>query len=247
MTLETGLFPSILPFAFPGLPGISCYFSTALYGSISLDSGADCQEGAVERRSALGRLLGFSTWTELRQVHGTKLVADPEPTPFAFTSALEADGLCACKPGQALLLKSADCQPIMLAHRGGRHIAALHCGWKGNALDFPGLGLRSFCRQYDLDPAEVLAVRGPSLGPGAAEFINFAEEWPEHFRPWFDAGTRTMDLWALTRHQLCAGGMRPEHIFSLDFCTHDLGGEGGLFFSHRRGQSGRQAALIFIG
>jgi copper oxidase (laccase) domain-containing protein len=244
------LFPGIIPFAFPGVPGVSCFFSTALYGDISLDAGADAGQsgsGNAERRAALAPLLGFADWTELRQVHGDSLLKEPEPTPFDAPSDKEADGFCTSRPGQALLIKAADCQQILLAHKSGKYVAALHCGWKGNALDFPGKGLEAFCRAYALSPAEVLAVRGPSLGPGAAEFINFEQEWPERFRPWFNPATRIMDLWSLTRSQLLAAGLLPEHFFTLDLCTYAFSGEeDGFLFSYRRGHAGRQAGLIFI-
>ncbi|MDR2050738.1 MAG: polyphenol oxidase family protein [Deltaproteobacteria bacterium] len=239
-------FPKIIPFAFPGIPGVSCFFSTALYGDISLDAGRPGGE-AAGRRAGLSRLLGFASWTELRQAHGDLLLKDPEPTPFDAPSDKEADGTCSSRPGQALLVKAADCQQILLAHKSGRYVAALHCGWKGNALDFPGKGLAAFCRAYALSPAEVLAVRGPSLGPGAAEFVNFELEWPERFRPWFNPATRNMDLWSLTRSQLLAAGLLPEHFFTLDLCTYTFSGEeAGFLFSYRRGHAGRQAALIFI-
>ncbi|MDR2503716.1 MAG: polyphenol oxidase family protein [Deltaproteobacteria bacterium] len=240
---------ALIPFAFPNLPQVCCCFTTAIFGNISLDVCADDEKErsmTISRRFALAGLTGFSRWTELRQVHGEAVLADVKATPLDEPSTLEADGLASSKSGHALLVKVADCQPILLAHRSGRRIAALHCGWRGSSFDFPGRGLAAFCRFYDLKPEDVLAVRGPSLGPGAAEFINFDQEWPDNFRPWFNPESRLMDLWSLTRHQLLQAGMLPEHIFSLDLCTYALGGDGGCLFSFRRGDALRQGALIFI-
>lgn len=235
-------FPAIIPFSFPNAPNVSAYFTTGLYGNISLEFGLSGNRGK-QRRGALARLLGFDAWTELRQVHGDALLTEPPATPFDAPSALEADGSATARPGHALLAKAADCQQILLAHKSGKYVAALHCGWKGNSLNFPGSGLQGFCRAYSLAPRDVMAVRGPSLGPGAAEFINFEREWTAEFRPWFDPGTKLMDLWSLTRHQLAQAGMPPENIFGIDLCTHAFSS---FLFSHRRGHTGRQAALIFI-
>ena len=48
-----------------------------------------------------------------------------------------------------------------------------------------------------------------------------------------------MDLWALTRHQLEAGGLLPGHIYGLDLCTY---GNPESFFSYRRvAASGRSS------
>jgi len=241
-------FPAVIPFAFPGIEKVRCYFTTGHYGNISLEACQGEEEHAltVDRRKDLGRLLGFSVWTELRQVHGALLLAEAALTSPEESSPLEADGLATKQPGHALLVKAADCQPILLAHVSGDYVAALHCGWRGNTLDFPAEGLAAFCLAYSLKAEEVLAVRGPSLGPGGAEFVNFDQEWPERFRPWFNQATRRMDLWSLTKEQLLKAGMRPEHIFSLDLCTAALGGQGHLF-SFRLGHAQRQGALIFIG
>lgn len=235
-------FPALIPFRFPGLEKVSACFTTALYGNISLESGPAGAKD-VQRRADLALLLGFAGWTELRQVHGDTLLIDPPLTPFDAPSALRADGSATGRPGRALLSKAADCQQILLAHASGKFVAALHCGWRGNAANFPGRGLADFCAAYGLEPREVMAVRGPSLGPGAAEFVNFEREWGAEFRPWFDAQSKRMDLWSLTRRQLTDAGMRPENIFSLDLCTYSLPE---FLFSYRRGHAGRQAALIFI-
>ena len=150
--------------------------------------------------------------------------------------------------GLALMIKTADCQPILLAHEGGRHILALHSGWRGSRADFAFAAVGEFCARYALDPAELWAVRGPSLGPAAAEFVNFAQEWGEDFAPWYCERWRAMDLWALTRSQLMRAGLRPERILGLDICTFE-GHE--MFFSHRHArkygsEAGRQASLIWI-
>ena len=233
----------IIPFRFPGLPQVGCAFTTIAAGSFALDSLSDGQARRhwAERRQTLLQKLGLERWTECRQVHGDRMLINPGATFPEEASWREADGHCTDETGLALAIKTADCQPILLAHRGGRHIAALHVGWRGNVLNFPASGVQAFCRAYGLDPKDVLAVRGPSLG--AAEFVNVEKEWPACFRPWFDAQSQTMDLWRLTRDQLLAAGLHPGNIFSLDLCTLSLPG---LLFSHRRGDSGRQAALIWL-
>lgn len=234
--------PSLLPFHFPGISNVECWFSTALYGNISLDFDL-AGDADKERRAELAAILGFECWTEMKQVHGDDLLLDPPSTLFGSPSELEADGCCTSVPGQAMLAKSADCQQIILAHTSGKYVAALHCGWKGNSIDFPTSAVQNFCEAYELNPKDVMAVRGPSLGPNAAEFINFAEEWPERFEDWFNLETKCMDLWSLTRHQLMQGGLLHSNIFSIDLCTYSLSS---LLYSYRRGHSGRQAALVFI-
>ena len=234
-----------IPFVFPGLTGVGCLFSTVVNGNMALspDLDADGRNAATQNRRALLESLRLDGWVELKQVHGNHVVVEPGATPPPEASTLEGDGSCTSRKRLALVIKTADCQPILLTDLQGSAIAALHVGWRGNALNFPASGLRRFCETYGLSAQDVLAVRGPSLGPGAAEFVNFSQEWPPEFLPWFRKESRTMDLWTLTKHQLVHAGMRPEHIFSLDFCTRSLPE---MFFSYRLGHAGRQASMIWL-
>ena len=234
-----------IPFVFPGVTGVGCLFSTVANGNMVLspDLDADGRNAATQNRRALLESVRLDDWVELKQVHGNHVVVEPGATPPAEASTLEGDGSCTSRKRLALVIKTADCQPILLTDLQGTVVAALHVGWRGNVLNFPASGLQRFCETYGLPAQDVLAVRGPSLGPGAAEFVNFSREWPSGFLPWFREESRTMDLWALTKHQLVHVGMRPEHIFSLDFCTRSLPE---MFFSYRLGHAGRQVSMIWL-
>ena len=230
-----------IPFVFPMLPNVRCVFTTRLAGDLSLlgRTGRE-REAAITARRSLRDALGIAEWTELKQVHGDTFIKNPEATAVDEAPAIEADGLATDRKNHALCIKTADCQGIILAHPQG-HIAAIHVGWRGNVLRLVQTAVAAFCLDHSLDPAEVCAVRGPSLG--YAEFVNFNREWPAAFAPWYNQATRTMDLWSLTRRQLSDAGLKAHNIYSLDLCTYSLNS---LFFSHRRGDAGRQMALVWM-
>lgn len=240
-----------IPFRFPGIPDVLCLFGARGGGNLSLEAPEALDDPAptLARREALpaalareGMLAGGVA--EVRQVHGTRTVFEPAYQPLDAAPVMEADGLATSRPGLALAVKTADCQPVLLAHASGRYIAALHVGWKGNRQDYPGVAVAEFCSRYGIRPEEVSAVRGPSLGPGAARFTHFDAEWGPDFRPWFDAAAETMDLWSLTRDQLIRAGLRPRRIYGLDICTLSLPD---AFFSFRRDRRcGRQMSFISI-
>ena len=245
--------PQVIWFEFPGLPHVRCAFQTrqggfsaAPYndGNISLTVGDDSQ-AVIKNREALLKILGVPAWSEEDQIHGDGIILDAPATPLDKAGTSQADGLTTAQKDLALCIKTADCQPVMLAHSSGKYIAALHVGWRGNRINFPRSGTAAFCKHYGLDPADVIAVRGPSLGPDAAEFINFDAEWGDEFRPWYNPATHRMNLWALTRRQLQAAGLKPENIHGIDLCTH---ARTDLFHSFRRdgANSGRQASCIWI-
>ncbi len=241
-----------IEFAFPGISHVRCFFqnrrggeSTGAFmsGNISMDVG-DNPKHVVYNRIRLQKELGIQSWCELKQVHDDTLVFDPPETPAGEAAKLEGDGSATDKISKALVIKTADCQPILLAHKSGKYIAALHVGWRGNRIAFPVSGVRNFCKQYGITSADVLAVRGPSLGPAEAQFVNFENEWGVEWAHWFNKRTNTMNLWQLTKHQLRLAGIPEDQIFCLDLCTKTLEDE---FYSYRRDKvTGRQAAVIWI-
>ena len=246
---------SYIPFAFPGVSNVRCAFHTRPGGvshgefgggNISFSVDDNPAHVTANRQSLLDSLRpqGMQAWAELQQVHGDGLVFEPEAVSCDAAVTAEGDGMATSRPGLGLLIKTADCQPILLAHKSGRYIAAMHAGWRGNRCDFPVTGVARFCERYGLEPRDLLAVRGPSLGPDRSEFINFDREWGPEYLPWFDADSKTMDLWSLTRHQLERAGLLSRRIFGLDLCT---AANNDQFFSYRCAhRSGRQASIIWI-
>jgi hypothetical protein len=244
--------PEALAFRFPGLAHTSCVFTTRRGGqglppfdgaNLSFDVGDDPAAVAANRRQ-LAASLGFSDWCECRQVHGDVLRIEPAATPLEAASTLEGDALATSRPGLALCIKTADCQPVLLAHEAGRFVAALHVGWRGNVANLPGSAVARLCAHYGCAPAELLAVRGPSLGPQRAQFTNFEAEFGTGFGAFFDAAAQTVDLWRLTRHQLEGAGLLPGRVFGLDQCTLSNPRD---YFSFRAARvTGRQVSLIWL-
>ncbi len=244
---------SFIEFSFPGITNIHCAFqvrSGNLHspfdgGNISLDLQWNTMETQKNRSELLSKLSdrGLTHMAELHQVHGEAMVFEPAAVETELPPRTDADGMATACPGKGLLIKTADCQPIFIADCHGRAVAAIHAGWRGNRCAFPTTAVARFCERYSLSPNELVAVRGPSLGPAKAEFVNFEREWGSEFTEWFDAGTRTMDLWNLTRHQLHAAGIPERQIFGIDLCTFS----NDAFFSYRRDKNtGRQGNLIWI-
>lgn len=248
---------AFFPFEFTDIPGVACAFTSRRGGfsepphdsaNLSYEVG-DEDEAVQNNRMALAERLGFSNWLECIQVHGDVMHVDPTPARPEARATLEGDGLATATAGQALIIKTADCQPILLAHKSGKQIAALHVGWRGNKINFPASGVQRFCDAYGLDPAEVYAVRGPSLGPNRAEFVNFEDDFGPGFDGYFNPDSSTVDLWQMTLDQLMGAGIPEKQIFSMDLCTFD---REDTFFSYRKAcaspvkGTGRQAGVIWI-
>lgn len=248
---------TFIPFVFPGIPNVRCAFQTRgggasrntaegqyAGGNISFAVG-DNPELVQANREDLRRTLGLDTLMDTKQVHGVTTVFEPEPSSAATSEepTVEADGMATSRSGMGLMVKSADCQPILIAHESGRFVAGLHAGWQGNRQNYPGVAVGELCSYYQVQPGSLFAVRGPSLGPSASEFIHFDAEWGPDFARWYAERERTVNLWLLAKDQLLAAGILPERLFALDLCTFSLD----LFYSFRRNKvTGRQGSVIWI-
>jgi len=248
---------AFFPFRFTEIPGVACAFTSRRGGvsgpphdsaNISFDVNDDPAAVVANRRAVHDRM-ELTGWCELNQIHGDIIHCDPEPLAPEDRPVQDGDGMTTATPGAGLVIKTADCQPILLAHRSGKYVAALHAGWRGNKIDFPGTGVRTFCDQYGLKPDDVFAVRGPSLGPDAAEFVNFESDFGPGFAQYFNPDTRRVDLWQCTRDQLMGAGVPEEQVFGMDLCTMGLDD---TFFSYRKAcagatrDTGRQCGIIWI-
>lgn len=248
---------AFFPFSFIDIPGVACAFTSRRGGvsepphdsaNISFDVGDDPQAVANNRRAVFDRM-ELTGWCELNQVHGDVIHFGPKPFAPEQHATQDGDGIATDIPGHGLIVKTADCQPILLAHKSGKYVAGLHAGWRGNKINFPGSGVRRFCAHYNLKPEDVYAVRGPSLSPDAAEFVHFEKDFGPGFDSYFNSETKRVDLWRMTRDQLMAAGVPEKQIFSLDFCTMGLDD---TFFSYRKAcatsnkDTGRQCGVIWI-
>ncbi|WP_165390697.1 polyphenol oxidase family protein [Pseudoduganella lutea] len=182
---------------------------------------------------------------EKKQVHGTRVVRVVEERQRVG----EADAFHTEQAGIPVSVITADCVPLLLARRDGRHVAAVHAGWRGLAdgviprvLDELGAG-----------EGWVAAV-GPTI---CAACYEVSEELALRFAQQFaaiPAGSllprhRHLDLRAVADYQLREGGIKEiDHVGGCTCCACDGTGNH-LFRSYRRGDRNSQqhAGLVIVG
>jgi len=241
----------IIPFKFPEVSKVKCVFTTRVGGysggkfhsaNLSLEVG-DNITLVKKNRDTIKKQLKINKLIELKQVHGNRLVClDNLKNPDQFP--IQGDALITSKKNLALIIKTADCQPILICDKKGSAIGGFHVGWRANRGEFIKQWIEIFCNQYNLKPAQVYAVRGPSLCPVHSEFVNFDKEFPEKFKKYFDTITKRLNLWKISHDQLREAGLVEKNIFRLDFCTYCMEK---YFYSYRREKiCGRQGSIIWI-
>jgi YfiH family protein len=160
----------------------------------------------------------------LKQVHSDIVhFIEKRPRP-----SLRGDALVTRVPGFLLVIKTADCLPVLLVEEKTRVVAAVHCGWKGTRLKVLEKAVREMSGRYGVDARSLLAAFGPCIGGGCYEVGEdvralYAEggfpdsmfaQVPGHPEKYL------FDLRTAARLQLMGLGMKAENIFSIDICTH---------------------------
>ncbi|MBN1810855.1 MAG: peptidoglycan editing factor PgeF [Anaerolineae bacterium] len=181
------------------------------------------------------------------QVHGThvRLVGQAH----TGTTQPATDGLLTATPGVALLLRFADCVPVLLFDPKQRAVAMVHSGWKSTASNIAAAAVEAFARHAGSRPENLWAGIGPAIGPCCYEV---GQEMAKAISQASPSGTEALerredrfylDLPGLVRAQLAATGVK--QIVMSGICTACHTDE---WFSNRaeNGRTGRFGALAML-
>ncbi len=174
---------------------------------------------------------------DLHQVHGAVVdVVEERPTP----ERPRADGLVTSTPGVVLVVRAADCVPVLLADAEAGVVAAVHSGRPGLAA---GVVPATVARMRVLGAEHLTAWIGPHVCGSCYEVPAELQAQVAAIEPASLAttswGTPALDLGAGVRAQLERDGVT---VVDVSRCTR----ESADLFSYRRDGSsaGRLAGLI---
>ena len=219
--------------------------------SLVNDPDADANTNVAENFRRVRKALGCRQHirVQVNQVHGCN-VWQPPAEPVRPVDAPRADAIATDKQGLLLMVRVADCVPVLLSSHDGRVVSAVHAGWRGIIAGVVSKSVESVMRLSGNDAGQVLAAVGPCIG------VEHFEVGPEVVEAFESAGLGSavvkegyakphIDLAAAVAHQLQQAGIPGKQIDRTDRCTYACADE---FFSHRRdhGRTGRQAALIAV-
>lgn len=203
----------------------------------SLNLGINTSDDASAVAENLRRVLadfGGTTATGMHQVHGNDVVSAPvDETPTC-------DGLVTDAPGHVLVVRVADCVPVLLADPAAGVIGAAHAGRNGVLL---GVAPATVARMRDLGARDVTAWIGPHVCGACYEVpLAMQEEVVAAVpatRSTTRQGTPGLDLGAGVRAQLADLGVAVRDASRCTLESTDL-------YSHRRdgAGAGRFAGLI---
>jgi YfiH family protein len=181
------------------------------------------------------------------QVHGSHLErVDAQGAGKLFPAT---DGLVTDVPGVALLLRFADCQPILLYDPVHHALALVHAGWRGIALAIARRAVERMQAEFNSRPDDLVAGLGPAIGPccytvGSKVAAALGYVLPDWARAMKSDGDRwRLDITAANVQLLAASGVK--QIEASDLCTACHTDE---FYSHRAesGKTGRFGVVAYL-
>jgi len=137
------------------------------------------------------------------------------------------DALVTNIPGFLLVIKTADCLPLLLLDERLRVAAAVHAGWKGTRLRIARKAVETMRSRFGTNPADIIAAAGPCIGPACYEvgedvrneFLSagFSEDL---FAPAGRPGKHFLDLLAANTRELASAGVPALPPSGTSSCTH---------------------------
>lgn len=166
----------------------------------------------------------------------------------------DVDGLLTDEPGVYLATFYADCVPLYFVDVKRRAVALAHSGWRGTVARMGQRVVEKMREVYGTDPADLVAVVGPSI---CQECYEVSEDVAEAFSKAFHrpgqaeeillekgGGKYQLDLWRANEIVLAEAGVLAERIQVTDLCTchNDR-----YLFSHRASHGKRGNLGAFLG
>jgi len=102
--------------------------------------------------------VNLESFVTIRQVHGDKVLVVNKNT-----KNLEGDAMITNKRGLMLVVKVADCVPIMLFDPVKNAIGIAHAGWRGTLKKIAGKTVFKMKKEFGTDPGNLIIGIGPCI------------------------------------------------------------------------------------
>ena len=221
------------------------------FASLNLTSArGDAPERVRENVRRLCEVVGLSpaALVSPQQVHGARIVRVGREMCGQILS--DCDGVVTDEPNVGLLLRFADCVPLIVYDPAHRAVGLAHAGWRGTIAGIATALVRTMMAAFRSQPEELIAGIGPAIGPccyqvgpevaekaavtfGMADGILFTRT----------DGSLYLDLWEANRYLLAQAGVYQIEIAGLCTACHTE-----EFYSHRaeNGHTGHHGMLAYL-
>jgi YfiH family protein len=183
----------------------------------------------------------------MRQVHGNEVRAIDAPP----SEPLVCDGLATAERSLALVVKTADCVPIIFWDERRNVVAAVHAGWRGALAAVPSRALVCLEESFGSRAESIHVVMGPAIGRccyevGGEVVEAFGKRFPDADELFTTGprGRQHLDLIRANARPLLEAGVSPDRIYEAGMCTSC---ENDRFYSYRKEGKGVGRLMGVIG
>ncbi len=209
----------------------------------------DNVERVWQNREKALQLLGIDPANifDVYQVHSDKVVQTDKPLAINEPH-IKADAIITNRPGVTLMMRFADCVPILLFDPVKYVVGIVHAGWMGTVNRIAAKAVQQMKHSYSSHPDDILAAIGPSIGPdhypvGPDVITRVKEKFTSQADQLLTSrnGKSYLDLWKANQMVLIEAGVCQVEIAGI--CTSCNLAD---WYSHRgeNGKTGRFGAVI---
>jgi len=182
--------------------------------------------------SAIG--VSWDHVVSLNQVHGREVAIVRKSVALEALRQMQkepppADALISDAPEAALVVRAADCVPLLIGDTGTGAAAAVHAGWRGTAARVAVAAIDAMGREFGSRPADLVVAVGPAIGsccyevgPDVVDAFAAAGHDRYLIDRWFMTPRERkmrLDVAGANRDQLILAGVREENIHACGLCT----------------------------
>lgn len=217
--------------------------------NISVSTG-DTTQNVIENRSRIFEAIEkpISTMFDVWQTHSDIVVCTDTPRGLDVEPQ-KADAIFTNNPNVTLMMRFADCVPILIFDPIEKVIGIIHAGWHGTVNEIAAKSIKMIVHSYGSKPKNIHAFIGPSICPVHYEVgDNVAREairvFPDNEKVLITRGNQHyFDLRLANQEVLFRSGVN--NIHQSGICTACNTKD---WYSHRAesGKTGRFATIITL-
>ena len=198
--------------------------------------------------SGIKKMMNLQKLIFLRQTHSTEglSIVDPKASSIQTSFSQEGDYLITNQKSIGLGVMTADCLPIIITDMVHGAIGIAHAGWRGTVTGISNRMLTDMQKTFGTQPEQVKVLLGPSAKICCYQvskfFVHELECMPHHDQLIIKRNDHYYFDVALCNRMLLESAGIQKNAFCIDYNVCTICDS--TFYSHRRGDTGRQMTVV---
>lgn len=178
----------------------------------------------------------------INQQHKDEIIRVDMPTDNKVPFIGNADAMLTGRKNFCLVIRTADCVPVIAYDPVEKCVAAIHSGWRSTKEKISVKTVQKMTEEFGSNPENIKIFILPAISKDSYQVnMDVASHFEGHYAETEDG--IYLDLVAVISSDLQAAGISEENIFNSEICTSK---DNKNFFSHRKGDKGRNLNFVYL-